>query len=177
MVNHPIIALAFVAILASPVNSAEADDLVSPQEIIAKVKEAAAFLETAGEAGLMTFDSSDSPFVWKSTYVFVWDCGADAVVAHPVEGVGLKLSTLEDAAGKLMGPEMCKAAKRLDGGWVEYMWPKPLKVGDADRLAYAETPSRKVTYMLRVKGQPYQVGAGDYNDSLTVPQLDALLIE
>jgi len=31
--------------------------------------------------------------------------------------------------------------------------------------------------MLSVKGQPYQVGAGDYNDSLTVQQLDALLIE
>jgi len=29
--------------------------------------------------------------------------------------------------------------------------------------------------MLSVKGQPYEVGAGIYSDTLTVKQLDALL--
>lgn len=154
-----------------------AGEAVTPQEVIAKVKEAAAYLEKEGKAGVETFDRADSPFVWQNTYVFVWDCAADKVVAHPVEGVGLTISTLKDATGKLKGPEMCKAAKRPNGGWVEYMWPKPVKEWRAEGMAYAEKPSRKVTYMLSVKGTPYQVGAGEYNAALSVKQLDALLSE
>ncbi len=42
-------------------------------------------------------------------------------------------------------------------------------------MAYAKTISRKVTYMLNVKGQPYQVGAGVYNDTATVKELNTLL--
>jgi hypothetical protein len=42
-------------------------------------------------------------------------------------------------------------------------------------LAYAKKISRKVTYMLSVKGQPYEVGAGVYDDTATVEELDALL--
>ena len=154
-----------------------AGEAVTPQEVIAKVKEAAAYLEKEGKAGVETFNRADSRFVWQNTYVFVWDCAADKIVAHPVEGVGLTISTLKDATGKLMGPELCKTAKRPNGGWVEYMWPKPVKERHADGLAYAEKPSRKVTYMLGVEGTPYQVGAGEYNDALSVKQLDALLPE
>ena len=108
---------------------------------------------------------------------FAQDETPDKIVAHPVEGVGLTISTLKDATGKLMGPELCKTAKRPNGGWVEYMWPKPVKERPAGGLAYAEKPSRKVTYMLGVEGTPYQVGAGEYNDALSVKQLDALLPE
>jgi signal transduction histidine kinase len=154
-----------------------AGEAVTPQEVIAKVKEAATYLEKEGKAGVDTFNRADSRFVWQNTYVFVWDCTADKIVAHPVEGVGLTISTLKDVTGKLMGPEMCKTAKRPNGGWVEYMWPKPVKERHADGLAYAQKPSRKVTYMLGVEGTPYQVGAGEYNDALSVKQLDALLPE
>ena len=47
----------------------------------------------------------------------------------------------------------------------------------ADQLAYEGDAARKVSYMLSVDGQPYQVGAGEYNDTATVEELDALLLK
>ncbi len=156
-----------------------ADDAATPQEVIAKVREAAAYLQKHGKEGLKAFDSADSPFVFKDTYVFVYDCAAGlADVAHPAaETKPGKIATDKDAIGKLIGPEMCKLAQRPNGGWIEYMWWKPVKVAGQQQLAYTKEISRKVTYMLGVKGQPYQVGAGIYNDTATVKELDALLAE
>jgi signal transduction histidine kinase len=156
---------------------AVAGDAATPQEVISKVKEAAAYLQKNGKAGLKAFDSADSPFVFKDTYVFVYDCAAGlADVAHPAAKTKVsKVATNADATGRVTGPEMCKLAERPNGGWIEYMWWKPVKVEGEKQLAYAKEPSRKVTYMLGVKGQPYQVGAGVYNDTATVKQLDAML--
>ena len=50
-----------------------------------------------------------------------------------------------------------------------------VKAEDAKQLVYAKTISRKVSYMLSVEGQPYEVGAGVYNDTATVEDLNALL--
>jgi len=165
--------VATVLALASP--AALAGDTATPQEVIAKVKEAAAYLAKEGEAGLATFDSADSPFVWKDAYVFVWDCASDTVVAHPVTASrGLTISELKDETGKALGEPMCAAAGRPGGGWVEYMWPKPAAQKGSDGLAYTGDPARKVTYVLDVDGEPYQVGAGIYDNTLTIDQLDKL---
>jgi cytochrome c len=174
------IALGLAATLAftapAALAPAFADEAATPQEIIAKVKEAAAYLATEGEAGLTLFDEADTRFVWKDTYVFVWDCTADAVVAHPVAAVrGIKISTVTDVTGKVFGPDLCEASAQPDGGWVDYMWQKPVKAEGSDQLTYEGDPSRKVSYVLAVPGQPYQVGAGEYNDSDTVEELDALV--
>lgn len=165
-------ALAGMAALAA---GAAADDEVTPQEVLAKVREAAAYLEKSGAAGLATFDRAQSDFVWKDTYVFVFDCAADVIVAHPVTSKGLTISTLKDVNGRPFGTELCKAAEQAGGGWTEYAWPKPVKAADGRQLGYAAAPSRKVSYILAVPGQPYQVGAGDYDDTLTLDQLGALL--
>ena len=58
----------------------------------------------------------------------------------------------------------CGAARRPGGGWFEYPFPKP---GE-------ERPSRKITYMLAVPGTPYVVGAGVYDETLTLEQLQAV---
>lgn len=170
------IALGLAATLAFTAPAALADEAATPQEIIAKVKEAAAYLTTEGEAGLALFDEADTQFVWKDTYVFVWDCTADAVVAHPVPSVrGVVISTVTDVNGKVFGPNLCKASERPDGGWVDYMWQKPVKAEGSNQLTYEGDAARKVSYVLAVPGQPYQVGAGEYNDKDTVEELDALL--
>ena len=44
---------------------------VTPEEVIAKVREAAAQLGKEGQAGLAAFEAEGSPFIWKDTYVFV----------------------------------------------------------------------------------------------------------
>ncbi len=177
MIKYLTMALALIALLAWPARPAVAGDAATPQEVISKVKEAAAYLAKNGKAGLKTFDSADSPFVFKDSYVFVFNCAAGlASVAHPIPTPrNKKLDEDKDATGRVVGPELCQAAARPGGGWVAYMWWKPVKVEGAKELALAKEPSRKVTYMLNVKGQPYQVAAGVYNDTLTVKELDALL--
>ena len=177
MIRHLTIALTLTAVLAWLAPQTAAEEAATPQEVIAKVKEAAAYLEKNGKSGLKAFDSADAPFVWKDTYAFVFDCAAGlADVEHPVSTTKeQKIATNKDATGRVIGPELCKAAARPGGGWVEYMWWKPVKVEGAKQLAYAKKISRKVTYMLSVKGRPYQVGAGVYNDMLTVEDLNALL--
>ncbi len=177
MIRHLTIALTLAAVLAWLAPPTGAEEATTTQEVIAKVKEAAAYLEKNGKSGLKAFDSADAPFVWKDTYAFVFDCAAGlADVGHPVSTTKeQKIATNKDATGRVIGPELCKAAARPGGGWVEYMWWKPIKVEGEKQLTYAKTMSRKVSYMLSVKGQPYEVGAGVYNDTLTVKDLNALL--
>ena len=177
MIRHLTIALTLAAVLAWTAPPTAAEEAATPQDVIAKVKEAAAYLAKNGKSGLKAFDSADSPFVWKDTYVFVNDCAAGLVdVAHPVLATrNQKLDEVEDATGRLVGRELCQAAARPGGGWFEYMWYKPVKAEGAKQLTYAKKISRKVTYMLSVEGQPYEVGAGVYNDTLTVEDLNALL--
>ena len=67
------------------------------------------------------------------------------------------------------------AAERPGGSWIEYKWYKATRIAGAPQLSHAEEVSRKVSYMLQVKGQPFQVGAGIYNDTATVAELDAML--
>ncbi len=177
MIRHLTIALTLTAVLAWLAPPTVAEEAATPQDVIAKVKEAAAYLAKNGKSGLKAFDSADSSFVWKDTYVFVFDCAAGlADVGHPVSTTKeQKIATNKDATGRVIGPELCKAAARPGGGWVEYMWWKPIKVEGEKQLTYAKTMSRKVSYMLSVNGQPYEVGAGVYNDTLTVKDLNALL--
>jgi signal transduction histidine kinase len=169
-------AIAIAAMLGFATMAAAADDQATPEEVIAKVQAAASYIETEGEAGLSLFDEAETDYVWKDSYVFVWDCAADTVVAHPVSANrGLKLSTITDIAGKALGPLLCAAAKRPHGGWAEYSWPRAVRATGADNLEYSGKPERKVTYMLSVAGQPYQVGAGIIDETDTLAELDALV--
>ena len=167
-------AFSFLALASLPVAAAEH---ATPEEILAKVREAAAYLSENGEAGLPMFSEAQSAFVWKDTYVFVLDCADDITAAHPVKAnIGRPVSALKDVDGKPFGDLMCEAAASPDGGWVEYMWPKT-EAGADGTLVEADTPSRKIAYVMSVPDQPYQVGAGDYDDNLTVPELEKLLAE
>jgi signal transduction histidine kinase len=169
-------AIAFAAILGWTTMAAAADDQATPEEVIAKVRAAAGYIATEGEAGLSLFDEAETDYVWKDSYVFVWDCAADKVVAHPVPANrGLTISTISDMTGKAFGPPLCDAAKRPGGGWAEYFWPRAVRPAGADNLEYSGEPSRKVTYMLSVDGQPYQVGAGIIDETDSLEKLDALV--
>lgn len=165
------LAFAFTAGLAS---AALADDAVTPEEVIAKVREAAALLAKDGKAALSLIESEGSPFIWKDTYVFVLDCGADVIAAHAVPASrGVKISSLKDADGKFYGAEMCAAADKPGGSWAEYVWPKPVE--ENGETVYSKEAYRKVSYLISVEGQPWQVGAGIYNDPLSLAELDALV--
>ena len=106
MIRHLTIALTLAAVLAWLAPPTGAEEAATPQEVIAKVKEAAAYLEKNGKSGLKAFDSADSPFVWKDTYAFVFDCAAGlADVEHPVSTTKeQKIATNKDATGRVIGP-------------------------------------------------------------------------
>lgn len=167
-------AAALVAALALSV-PALADDGVTPEAVITKVREAAAHLAKEGAAGLSDFETEGSPFVWDGTYVFVYDCAKDVIAAHPIPASReLSISGLKGADGVPYGMALCKAAEVPGGSWGEYVWPKP--VVDADGAAgYSDEAYRKVSYMISVEGQPFQVGAGIYNEAMTLAELDALV--
>ncbi len=73
--------------------------------------------------------------------------------------------SMKDSKGKeLFQKDFCDAARKPSGVWSEYWWPKP---GEKEG-------SRKLTYSLGVKGTPYVVSAGVYDDNATIAELSKL---
>ena len=132
-----------------------AADAATADEVVAKVKASAAAVSAGGDAALADFNDPKGKWAWKDTYVFVMDCKAGVMTAHPNEKVkGMKLADLKAKDGKDLGPALCAAAaKGPNGGWVEYMWTKP----------GAEGNFRKVSYVLPAGA--YAVGAGVYDET------------
>jgi len=139
----------------------------TPDEVVAKVQEAADFLSKAGDDGLKEFMDKDGRWVWKDTYVWVIHAAKGTNAAHPIKAklVGMQLMNIKDPNGKYFFAEFCDMANKSNGGWVDYMWPK---VGE-------KKPSRKITYVLQVPNSPYQVAAGIYDDTATSSDLDKLI--
>lgn len=147
-----------------------AEETATPDEVIAKVWAAAKFLQTKGVSGIAAFNSKDGPWVWKDSYVFVFDCRLDRMVAHPLRPdlVGRPIMQITDNNGKYVFNELCKAATLPRGGWVEYMWTKPGAGRTSRKLGYALTADMAFSAGI-------QVGAGVYDDKLTVPGLNRLV--
>ena len=144
--------------------------IASAEEVVAKVREAAKYLEDKGLAGFSDFNNNkDARWVWKDSYVFVYSCRDNVMIAHPLrpDMVGKPILQMKDDKDKPLFQEMCKAGANKDGGWVEYWWPKP---GEAKA-------SRKISFVhgAEVSFKPdIQVGAGIYDDKMSVEDLNKL---
>ena len=146
--------------------AAAADVAVTPEEVVAKVREAAAYLQEKGDSALIEFNDPKGPWVFKDTYVFVMDCANDRYAGHPMSDVlGTKISELRDLAGNSVGVTECEVAGNPNGGWVEMMWHK---IGETK-------PERKVCYVVRLPGSPYTVGSGIYEPTMTIDELNKLI--
>lgn len=138
-------------------------EVVTPEEIVLKVKAAAVYMSKAGEAGLQAFNDPKGKWTWKDTYVQVYNCELDIIAAHPNNKIiGLQLSTVTDVKGNYICLDLCDTAEQKNGGWVEYWWPK---VG-------SKTPERKITYIMQAPGTPYQVSAGIYSSKHSLGHLN-----
>jgi len=165
-----------VAGLLSGTAPTVAADMATPEEVVVKVKAAAAYLAKEGEAGLAAFNKADSEFVWKDTYVFVYDCADDVIAAHPVaESRGVSISALRGGDGEAFGIALCAAAEKPGGSWTEYWWRRPVGETKDGDLAYGGEPVRKISYMLSVDGTPYEVGAGIFDETTTLEALNAMI--
>ena len=157
--------LAMALIIVVLPSVAVGQDKATPQEVVAKVKEAASALSKTGDVA--QFNQKQSPWVWIDTYIFVDDCDKKVQVAHPVkpELVGIDFMSIKDTKGDNVFPrDFCDAAKNPSGVWFEYWWPKP---GEKEG-------SRKIAYGLSAKGTPYVVCAGVYDDKATIKELSKL---
>jgi cytochrome c len=161
-----IFAAAAVAVL-SLCTVAVGQDHATAQDVVAKVREAASALAMKGD--LAQFNQKQGPWVWKDTYIFVLNCDKMTQASHPLrpELVGTEISSIKDPKGKAIFPnpkEVCEAARKPSGTWVEYSWAKP---GEKEG-------SRKVSYLLSAKGTPYVVAAGVYDDKASIAELSKL---
>jgi len=150
---------------------AAGEEKATPQEIISKVREAASSLARSAAtqpaaAALAPFDQKQGPWVWKDTYIFVVDCGQAIIAAHPVnpELIGKDATSLLDTQGHPFFWWVCDALKKPSGIWLQYSWPKPGQ----------KEGSRKISYALRAGNTQYVVGAGIYDDRLTIAELEKL---
>ncbi len=144
------------------------EDKATPEDVIKKVYEASQFLTHSDESALESFNERNGPWVFKDTYVFVFECAKGTIVAHPIKAslIGRSLLGLKDIKGNFFFAQLCVVSKKDAGGWVEYWWPK----------VDGQQPERKVTFMIQVPGTNYQVGAGIYDESKSVEDLEKLLI-
>jgi hypothetical protein len=159
-------ALAALLAMSAPVVTL-GQDSATPQEVIAKVKEASASLAKTGD--LKQFDQKEGPWVWKDSYVFVHDCAKKVLAAHPMrpELIGQPMSAVKDAKGHPLYADpgaVCTAAMKPSGVWTQYWWTKPGQ----------DAPARKLSYHLGVPGTNYVVAAGVYGDKATVAELTKL---
>ncbi|MFB3917718.1 MAG: cache domain-containing protein [Terriglobales bacterium] len=145
---------------------AVAADNATPQEVVAKVKQAAATLSKSGAAGLDQFNKKDSPWVWKDSYIFALDCTKMTMAAHPIKPdlIGKDVANMKDTKGTAFFGDLCSATKKPDGVWVEYWWPKP---GEKEG-------SRKISYAMNAPNTPYVVSAGIYDDKATIADLQKM---
>lgn len=145
----------------------QADD-ATPASVLQKTREAADYIVQNSAAALQTFNDQNGPWVWGGTYVFVLKCTPfPSLVTHPIKPglIGRDLSGLKDKNGNYFFIQLCDAASQPEGGWVEYLWPKP---GE-------KKPSRKISYCMDVPGTEYGVGAGIYDDSISMEKLNSMV--
>lgn len=154
-------------ILCGPAIARDDRESANPAEVIARVQDAASLLAAQGTTGFDVLRDPKSEFMWKDTYVFVVNCDADEVMANPAfpERQGGDIKQHTDYNGYHYGRDLCALATKPQGGWIEYTWPRP---GGGE-------PSRKISYVTSVEGLPYQLGAGIYNETVSLDALNRLI--
>lgn len=146
--------------------NALAEERATAEEIYDMVLKGLNVLERIGEDGLVAFNDPKGEFVWKDTYVQVYNCEAQQIVGHIrpdlLKWTPEKFASIVDKKGNKITQLICEGSKNPNGSWVEYWWPK---AGETE-------PSRKITFVIQVPGLPYQVSAGIYDDNLSLDELN-----
>src|SRR5579864_6273561 len=160
-------ALALAALTVTSAPSQGAEERATAQEVVAKVRQAAA--ELSKSHNVIQFNNRTGPWVWKDTYVFVLDCDKMVTAAHPIRGDlrGVPIVVIKDAKGNALYKDpaaFCAEARKPAGVWNEYWW---VKTGETEG-------SRKISYHLGAEGTPFVVAAGIYDDKMTIAQASRL---
>lgn len=142
----PILAILFVF---TYINTISAEEKITKNECIAKVKEAADMIKEKGlHPTKQAINDQDGPFVYKGGYVFMLDDVA-TMLANPKQPL-YNVRNIKDSNGKKFFQEMVDLAKTKGEGWVDYMW---LKQGDTE-------PSPRTAFVYKVSGEYVILVAG-----------------
>ena len=144
-----------------------AQESATAEEVIQKTREAAEYLAREKAAGVDTFKTMQSQFVWKDDgYVFVFDCDHGMMLANPAfpENDDRSLISVRDHNGLAIGDWLCKYGKRVGGGWFPASTPKPGQFKGV----------RKLIFVRPVPGTTYQVGSGIYSETADLADLEKL---
>ncbi len=133
------------------------DETLTADLIMKKVDEAVTLLGKKGAAAFPEFQGQDTPFIFAGTYIWIHD-QYGVMRMHPIKYKlnGRNLMNMADSAGKLFFAVMNEVAEeQADGGWVDYMWPKP---GE-------KKPSSKISFVKQVKfgDDTFIAGCGTYD--------------
>ena len=169
--RHEFIGLAgltlLLATLPAGVGATDAET-ATVDEVIAKVHEAANYLHSRGQAGFPSFNNN-TRWVWKDSYVFVFSCRDNRMIAHPLRPdlVGKPIMQMEDERGNMLFERLCAASEDTGGGWVEYWWPRPGEGHTSRKISFTQTTE--------VSFQPdVRVAAGIYDEHMGVEALNEL---
>jgi len=156
------VAVIALAVMASVVlDTSVMAESATKEECIAKCKEAAQLITEKGmEAVFQELQKKDGKFVWKDSYVAVFDF-TGTHITHPLRpaAIGKNVIGFKDSNGKLVIKELIEIAKTKGEGWIEYMYPKPEELAKPTPLN-EKISSRKLTYVYRVPGKEIFVSAG-----------------
>lgn len=131
------------------------------EECVAKTKEAVQLINEKGlEAAIAEINKTDGKFVWKDSYVAVWDFQGNKLAdgANP-SSVGKNYIGWKDSNGKMVIQGLIEIAKTKGEGWLEYTIPKP---EENKKLPEQRIFSEKTSYVLRVPGKDLFAFAGVY---------------
>lgn len=145
-----VLALGVAFLLAA--SGSQAADKAMFMKIKDKVAQAAKHLSEKGEEALPEFSDKSSDWS-QEPYIFVYNLQG-VILAHPNNPnlIGKNLIGVKDVKGKLFAQEFIEIAKTEGKGWSEYWWNK---MGE-------KTPSRKISYIMRVPNRNMFLGAGIY---------------
>jgi len=146
----------FVCCMAS---TAVAGDKATPKDVYDLVIKAYDVVQGLKEESLVAFNDPKGEFIYKDTYVYVMQC-PEYVVAHPYAIDKLRGKDLR--AKYPFQNTLCEGGKDPQGTWVEYKWPKP----------GSKEPARKISFVIGVKGTPYTIAAGIYDETTSTAELN-----
>jgi signal transduction histidine kinase len=108
-------------------NAACAGELGTPEEAMAMVKKAAAYLKSVDrKTALAEFDNPKGRFVDRDLYIFVLDLKGNNMAlgsAAMRKSVGVNLYDMRDADGTYFVRNMIATATGKGSGWVDFKFP------------------------------------------------------
>lgn len=121
---------------------AAAGERGTPDEAMAMVKRAAAYLKENGkDKAFAEFNNPKGQFVDRDMYIFAFLANGDGIEranGANIKLVGKMLLDLKDADGKFIVREFFDVANTKGHGWVNYKWPNPVTKAIEGKSTYIE---------------------------------------